>query len=588
MPVFAAAESRDPYQRLMDNPDQLSDAQRLGKLLQVDWERGVRESPEFATDVGYPGLDDKWTDMSKGAIAGRKAEPQWPLDVLNSIKRDALGTADQLNYDLFRYNVEEGVEGSQFPGELLALSQLGGVQQDIPQTLNQMPHGTVKQYENILGRMRGAPALIDQNIELLKRGVAAGIVEPRIIMRDVPEQTLKVIPDDPMASALLKAFTDFPVGIAQADQERLKKEAVEIYKSGLVPAYHKLHDYLVSEYIPHTRDDIAWTTLPNGKAWYAFLVREQTTTDKTPAEIHDIGLHEVERIHGEMVKVADDCGYKGKLDDFLKFLRTDPQFYYTDAESLLAGFRNIAKQIDPILSQYFGKLPRLTYGIRAIPDYGAPSAPFAYYQSGSVVTGRPGWFCANTYNLPSRPKWEMPVLTLHESVPGHHLQISLAQEMQDVPEFRKYNGYTAFAEGWALYCERLGREMGMYKDPYSKFGQLTFEMWRACRLVVDTGMHSQGWCRQLSIDYLMGIAGMDVHEATVEIDRYIASPGQALAYKIGQLDMLALRADAEQRLGDKFDLRKFHDAMLGGGSLPLPILDARMKAWIESQKNPTP
>jgi prolyl oligopeptidase len=272
----------------------------------------------------------------------------------------------------------------------------------------------------------------------------------------------------------------------------------------------------------------------------------------------------------------------------VKFLHTDPQFFYTDPESLLAGYRNIAKQIDPTLPEFFGKLPRLTYGVRAIPSYAADSAPAAYYMSGSVATGRPGWFCANTSNLPGRPKWQMQVLTLHESVPGHHLQFSLAQEQENVPEFRKYDSYTAFAEGWALYCERLGGEMGFYKDPYSRFGQLTFDMWRACRLVIDTGIHSEGWSRQQAIDYLMANAGKDEHDSTVEVDRYIASPGQALAYKIGQLKFLAIRAEAEKELGPAFNLRAFHDALLCNGSLPLPILDAQMQAWIANTKASVP
>jgi len=581
-----AAESRASYQQLIDNPDHLSDAQRLQKLFQIDWERGIRESPEFATDLGYPGFDDRWTDMSQAAIDERKQENQWPLDVLNSIHPDTLPVPDKLNYDLFRYNVEEAIADAKFPGEFMAVNQLGGVQQSIPQTVRDMPHGTVKQYENILSRLHAAPRLIDQNIALMKRGLAAGVTMPKIVLRNVPDQVLKVIPDDPMASALLKPFTDFPSAMGDADRARLKAEAIKAYREDLTPAYHQLHDFLVHDYIPNVREAIAWAALPCGANWYRLMVHSHTTTDMTPAEIHDLGLREVKRIHGEMENVAASSGFNGDYNAFLNFMRTDPRFYYTDPQSLLSGFRDIAKQIDPILPGFFHKLPRLTYGVRAIPDYAAESAPAAYYQGGSVAAGRPGWFCANTSNLASRPKWQMQVLTLHESVPGHHLQISLAQEIENVPEFRKYNGYTAYTEGWALYCERLGEEMGFYKDPYAKFGELTFEMWRACRLVVDTGIHAQGWSRQQAIDYMMTNAGKDEHEATVEIDRYIASPGQALAYKIGQLKILALRDEAARTLGDKFDLRSFHDALLANGSLPLPVLQAQMNAWINTQKKP--
>ena len=583
-----AAESRESYQQLIDNAGHLSDTARLNKLFQIDWDRGVRESPEFATDLGVPGEDDRWTDVSEAAIDQRKSETQWPMDVLRTIHRAALAPADQLNYDLFRHNLELALEDNQFPGEYLAVNQLAGVQQTIPETLAQMPVATIKQYENILARMRAAPTLIDQNIDLLRHGAKLGVTEPKIIMRNVPDQVLKVIPDDPMASALLKPFTNYPPGIAQPDRDRLTAGAVKIYKESLVPAFRRLHDYLVQDYIPNARDTIAWTALPNGEAWYRLIVREHTTTDMSPAEIHDLGLSEVKADETSMEQVAASSGYKGSFEAFKTFLRTDPQFYYTDADSLLAGYRNIAKQIDPILPQFFGKLPRLTYGVKAIPAYAADSAPAAYYMSGSVQSGRPGWFCANTSSLSTRPKWQMEVLTLHESVPGHHLHLSLAEELENVPEFRKYDSYTAFAEGWALYCERLGYELGFYKDPYSKFGQLSFDMWRACRLVIDTGIHAQGWTRQQGIDYLMANAGKDEKSATVEVDRYIASPGQALAYKIGQLKMLALRAEATRQLGSSFDLRAFHDALLANGSLPLPILDQQIQAWIAAQKKSSP
>ncbi len=575
-----AAESYAPYQDLIANAGHLSETDRLHKLFQVDWDRVVRESPEFATDLGVPGEDARWTDMSEPAIAARKAETPWPLNVIKTINRAALSPADQLNYDLLRYDAETGVANNKFPGEYLVVNQLGGVQQTIPQVITQMPTGNVQAYENILGRLRAAPALIDQNIALMRDGVKLGITEPKIVLQKVPDQVLKVIPGDPMTSELLRPFTNFPNSIAQPDRDRLKAEAIQLYHDALVPAYHKLHDYLVQEYIPHARDSIGWDALPDGAAWYQQAIREHTTTDMSAKDIHALGLREVAEDRVAMERIAAGSGFKGDFAAFEKFLHTDPQFFYTDPESLLTGYRDIAKQIDPILPEFFGKLPRLTYGVRAIASYAAESAPAAYYMSGSVETGRPGWFCANTSNLPSRPKWQMQVLTLHESVPGHHLQFSLAQEQENVPEFRKYDSYTAFAEGWALYCERLGGEMGFYKDPYSRFGQLSFDMWRACRLVIDTGIHSEGWSRRQAIDYLMSNAGKDEHDATVEVDRYIASPGQALAYKIGQLKFLAIRAEAEKALGSSFNIRAFHDALLANGSLPLPILDAQMQTWI--------
>ena len=465
--------------------------------------------------------------------------------------------------------MELNVEGNQFPGELLTINQLGGVQRDVPQTLEQMQKTDVKQYDNILARLRAVPRLVDQNIELLKRGIAAGITVPKIVLRDVPGLISAIIPDEPMKSGLLHSFADFPRDMPAADQERLRTEAVKIYTEQLLPAYQKLRAFVSDEYLPKARETIGYSALPNGKKWYAFNARQSTTTTMTPQELHDLGLREVARIRGE----------------FVRFLHDDPQFYYAKPDELLTGYRDIAKRIDPELPKLFGKLPRLTYGVKPVPSYAEKSQPTAYYENGSARAGRPGYFFANTYNLSSRPKWEMECLTLHESVPGHHLQISIAQEMENVPEFRRYEGNTAYIEGWALYCESLGSEMGFYQDPYSHFGQLSYEMWRACRLVVDTGMHAFGWSRQKAIDYLCANAGKSPFEATVEIDRYIVWPGQALAYKVGQLKIRELRDNAARELGEKFDIRAFHDALLAHGALPLSILEATMKDWVNEQKN---
>ncbi len=589
-PAFVAAgeDYQAKYEALAADKS-LDDTARLHKLFDLDWDRGLHESPETATSVGYPGLDGLWTDMSQEAIDRRKAEVQWPLSVIKVIDRSKLSTADQLNYDLFRRDTELSMEGVKFPGELMAISQLGGVQQSVAQMLDQMKKDSVQGYENMLSRLRGAPQLVDQNIALLKRGLAQGITTPKITLRAVPTQIMDAIPEDPMQSAMLKPFTDFPESIPAADQERLRAEAVKIYKEQLVPAYNKLYDFVTKEYLPGARTKtVGIDALPNGKAWYAYNVRTSTTTNMTPAEIHELGLSEVKRIHGEMDKVIAEVKFKGSFDDFTKFLRTDPQFFYTKPEDLLAGSRDIAKRIDPELPRFFGKLPRLTYGVRAVPAYSEKSAPAAYYQGGSTKAGRPGWYFANTFNLPSRPKWQMECLTLHEAVPGHHLQISLAEESGEMPEFRKNEGYTAYVEGWGLYSESLGSELGFYKDPYSKFGQLTFEMWRAVRLVVDTGMHSLGWSRKQAIDYMKENTGQDEFSATVEVDRYIVWPGQALAYKIGQLKIRELRASAEHELGDHFDVRAFHDELLRNGALPLNVLESIMKEWVATQKTKTP
>ncbi|CAN5375721.1 DUF885 domain-containing protein [soil metagenome] len=581
--VFAEPISQKQYDALAADKA-LSNSERLRQLFALDWEHGIQQSPEFATSVGYPGLDGIWTDMSEAAIARRQQEQQWPLSVLKSIDRSKLSPDDQLYYDLYRRDLEQSIAGNQFPGELMAVSQLGGVQRDIPDTLIQMPRENVKQYENILSRMRGAPVVIEQNLALLKRGLATGLTAPKIVLRDVPKQVEADIPEDPLKSPLLRPFTEFPEGIPAADGERLRAEAIKIYREQLVPAFQGYLKFLTEDYIPHARETIALHDLPNGENWYAFSVRASTTTSMSPKEIHELGLSEVKRIRAEMEKVMTEAKFQGSFEDFMKFLRSDPQFYYTKPEDLLIGYRDIAKRIDATLPRFFGKLPRLPYGVKPAPAYNEKSQPAAYYESGSEKAGRPGFFVANTYNLPGRPKWEMECLTLHEAVPGHHLQISLAQEMENVPEFRKYQGNTAYVEGWALYCEGLGSEMGFYQDPYSKFGRLTLEMWRAVRLVVDTGLHEFGWSREQAIKYLSENTGKSEYDATVEIDRYIVWPGQALAYKIGQLKIQELRAYAEKELGDHFDIRAFHDELLSRGALPLDLLETMMKDWVAAQK----
>jgi uncharacterized protein (DUF885 family) len=581
--LASAADTKRTYDDLAADRSH-TDTERLRQLFDLEWERGLQESPEFATSIGDPRFDNHWSDVSQKAIKRRKAELQFPLAAMKSIDRSKLSEADRLNCDLFLRALELRIEGSRFDYQFLAISQLGGVQQNVSQQLAKMPTNSIKGYDNILARLRALPVLVEQNVALLERGLAAGVTQPRITLRDVPQQILNVIPDDPLKSPLLKPFKEFPPTIPESERERLRAEAVETYKSRIVPAYEALHTFMVKKYIPGARESIACGDLPNGTAWYALSVRASTTTAMTPKEIHELGLREVERIRGEMKKVAAETKFEGSLEEFTEFLRTDPQFYYSKPDDLVSGYREIAKRIDPELPRQFGKLPRMTYGVKAIPDHAAQSFPTAYYDVGSEKAGRPGWFMANTSNLAGRPKWQMECLTLHEAVPGHHLQLSLAREMDEVPQFRKYSHYTAFSEGWGLYAESLGGELGLYKDPYSRYGALTFEMWRSVRLVVDTGMHAFGWSRDKALRFMIDNTGKDERDATVEIDRYIVWPGQALAYKIGQLKIRALRDDATRELGAKFDIRAFHDALLANGAVPLDVLEARMKDWIAAQK----
>ena len=571
-PIAALAQSRD------------ADSLRLRHLIALHWDYTMREYPEFATAVGYPGQNARWTDNSADAVARRKRELSEPLTVLQSIDRARLPAADQLNYDLFRRNITEAVDESRFPGELMPINQLGGVQQDVPSTIAQSPANTVRDYEDLVARLRGVSALVDQTIALLERGLAAHVTPPRVTLRDVPQQVQNLLVDDPLKSSLLEAFIKFPASVPPAEQVRLRAAAVAAYREAVAPAFRRLHTFLAERYVPASRESIAMRDLPDGMAWYGVRARASTTTDLTPEQIHALGLAEVKRIRGQMDSVITASGFRGSFAEFVQFLRTDPRFYFITPEDLLRASRDLAKRIDPQLTRLFGTLPRLPYGVSPIPSYAERSQTTAYYQPGSPEGHRAGTYFVNTYNLPARPRWEMEALTLHEAVPGHHLQIALAQELEGVPEFRRYGGYTAFVEGWGLYSESLGGELGLYGDAYSKFGQLTYEMWRAVRLVLDTGIHTMGWSRDQALEYFKANAAKTEHDITVEVDRYIVWPGQALAYKIGELKLKQLRAYATTQLGDRFDVRAFHDQVLGAGALPLDILEGRIRAWVAAVK----
>jgi uncharacterized protein (DUF885 family) len=570
-------------------------AREFRAYLERDWKQWMGQYPETATDVGFPGQNRRWSDDSPEGIGARIQHLHDSLAEVKSISRDALPAEEQLNYDLYRELLETATEGVQYgddplpfrhvvPGNLwMPLTQMGGIQQSSASTLANMPHHTVADYEDILARLEALPKNVEQNLVLLQEGLKRGYSPPKLMLRDVPNQIANLIPTDPLASPLLQPFTEFPAGFPDAERSRLTDRAKKTYTSAVAPAFQKLHDYVAATYLPACRESIAATTLPNGAAAYAFYVRWQTTTNLTPQQIHEIGVSEVKRIRAEMDQVIVSTDFKGSFRDFTEFLRTDPRFFYDKADDLVNGYRIITKKIDPELAHEFGKLPRLTYGVCVIPEFKAPSQTTAYYQAGAPSAGRPGCYFVNTYNLHARPKWEMEALSLHESVPGHHLQISLAQEMEGQPEFRKHIGYSAFVEGWALYSESLGEELGMYKDPYSKFGQLSYEMWRAVRLVVDTGMHSMGWTREQAIQFFKDNTGKTDQDITVEVDRYIVWPGQALAYKLGQLKIRQLRTEAEKKLGAKFDVRKFHDAVLENGGVPLNVLETQMNRWMELQ-----
>jgi len=552
----------------------------LHRLFRKAFEQHLRDYPVSATYFGRDEFNDRWTDLSPEAIERRKQSRRELLAEARAIDRSALNSVEQLNYDLFLADLNQRVLADQFPDELLAVDPLfNGPIVRIPNAIAIMPAGAVKDYENIIARLRNGAAYVEQTIALLEEGKRMGITQPAVILRDVPAQADKLASGDPSKSALLQAFRRFPSSISAGEQARLAKEAAAALDGALMPAFRKLKSYLEEDYIPACRQTIARTALPGGKEWYAADIREHTTTALTARQIHDIGQAEVRRIRAEMDAILGRLDFTGGMPAFLKFLRGDPRFYFSDAAALLTAYRDICKRIDPELPRLFGKLPRTPYGVIPVGDHLAPSETSARYRPCSADGRRPGYFVANTWRLDMRPKYEMEALALHESVPGHHLQIALAMEMQDVPEFRKIMDVTAFTEGWGLYAESLGEELGFYKDPYSKFGQLSFEMWRACRLVVDTGMHALGWTRQQAIDFMLAHTASTGQNVVVEVDRYIAWPGQALAYKLGELKIKELRRYAEQQLGPAFDVRAFHDHLLAEGPLPLDTLEVRMKRW---------
>ena len=551
-------------------------------LLETAWEYELDQSPVFASYLGDRRANDEWDDRGLEAINARQVRAREFLTSLNGIARSRLSGDDQLNYDLFRRQLVDDIDSFRFKTYLLPFRHRGGVQA-LQSWTRMIPQETVQDYDDWLARMARIDEVVEQTIALAEEGRRQGYTAPRILMQRVPPQIASQVVDSATDSPFYAFFADLPPSFSDEDRERLEAAAVETIEKTVVPAYRRLARYVEDTYLPACRESIGLSELPNGSDWYEYLAQSYTTTSMTPAEIHRLGLNEVRRIRDEMLEVIDEIGFDGDFAAFLEFLRTDPKFYYETADDLHNAYLATAKRIDPELVKLFGKLPRMPYGVKPIPAAIAPDTSTAYYTEPAADGSRAGIFWVNLYRPDVRPTYEIEVLTVHEAMPGHHLQLALQQELDDVPAFRRNSDFTAFVEGWGLYSESLGPELGLYQDPYSRFGALTYEMWRAVRLVVDTGIHYRGWTRQQAIDFFTDNAAKSEHDIVNEIDRYIATPGQALAYKIGQLKILELRAEAEATLGDQFDVRAFHDQLLGAGALPLDILETRMDAWVRSQ-----
>jgi uncharacterized protein (DUF885 family) len=558
-------------------------SQALHALFDADWERQLRENPIAARYFGDDRYNDRWPDASPAAIAASEQAVRDSRVKLLAIDREALSAADQLNYDIYLRLLDDNIAGFRFPTQYMPVTHQGGVHDIAEQMLQGLRFEKTKDYADWLARLRAYGNFMDQNIALMREGVRAGWTPPKAIMQRVPAQIAGQIVEAPEKSSYYAPFVTMSANVSAADQARLRADARAAIAEVVLPALKRFQTYFNDEYLPGCRDSVAADDLPDGKAYYDYLAHVYTTTDLSAEQIHAIGLTEVARIRAEMDKIRVEVGFKGDLPAFFAYLRNDPKFHYNDGATLLTAYRALAKRIDPELTRLFGTLPRAPYGVVPIPDALAPDTTTAYYNGGSADGRRAGNYYVNLYKPETRLIWEMLPLTLHESVPGHHLQISIANELPEQPMFRRQAGFTAYVEGWALYAEQLGYDMNLYADPYDRMGQLSYEMWRAVRLVVDTGMHSEGMSRQQAIDYFMANAPKSEHDITNEIDRYLATPGQALAYKIGQMKISQLRAKAKARLGDRFDLRAFHDALLGGGALPLSVLEQRMDAWIEAQ-----
>ena len=556
-------------------------APALQAIIDQSWQLQLSASPEMAYSMGDASAAGKLADLSPAALAKLNQGQIAILAQLKALDRSSLSKEDRINAQILEDQIQNDVDLYRFKDYYLPITAESGFHAYIT-SIAQGRFNTLEDYRNYIAKLNALPTYFAQQTHWLKQGLAEGITPPKVTLNGFEDSiSAYIVPVE--KSGYFKPFTQYPSYFTEAQKAQLTQEGRALAEQKVLPLYQNFYNFMTQEYIPNARENIAANSLLNGAEFYENRVRYYTTLNMTSAQVHELGLKEVQRIRQEMEQVIKSVGFKGSFADFLHFLRTDPQFYTTSAEQLLKEAAFVAKKADAMLPKYFGKLPRKTYGIAPVPAEIAPKYTTGRY-SGSNSDDEPGYYWVNTYALDKRPLYELEALTLHESVPGHHLQISLNSELTSLPDFRRYGYISAFGEGWGLYCEYLGLEAGFYQDPYSNFGRLTYEMWRAARLVVDTGMHAQGWSRQQAINFMASNTALSLHNVTTEIDRYISWPGQALSYKIGELTIKRLRAKAEQELGDKFDIRAFHDAVLENGSVPMPILEQQINDFIDSKK----
>mgnify|MGYP001323437403 FL=1 len=555
---------------------------RFVSYLEKEWEYELSQNPLYATAMGKKGYETLWRDESLKAIEQRKQHIKDSLLELKSFNPNLLSDSNKLNLRLYIQLTEDDLKLKKYKRHLMPFNHRGGIQLAHIGS-ERIQFKDLQDYMFWLERLKSLDKRISQIIELARSGLDNGYRAPEVLMERVYRQIKIQINKDIEEHPFYQIFKDIPATVPASERIKIQNEAKLVIKDLIIPSYELLEDFFVSEYLPQTRKTVGLYDTPNGKELYEQLAKSFTTTNLTPQEIHNIGLKEVKRIRGEMEGVMEEVNFKGTFKEFLTFLREDKRFYYETSEELFEGYLAVSKRIDPELVSLFGKLPRTPYGLRPIPMESAPDTTTAYYMAPAPGGLRPGYYYVNLYKPETRPKYEMEVLSVHEAVPGHHLQIALALEKKNMPMFRRVSPYTAFVEGWGLYSESLGYDLGLYKDPYSKFGQLTYDMWRAVRLVVDTGIHYFGWERKQAIDFFLENAAKSELDIINEIDRYIVMPGQALAYKIGQMKFLSLKQKAKEELGSKFDIRKFHDLVLSEGAIPLNELDILVNEFIKSE-----
>jgi uncharacterized protein (DUF885 family) len=553
-------------------------------LFKEYWEYQLREDPVLATSVGDHRYDARLPSMTLEDIARRTAAKRGFLTRLQRIRPAALSAEDRISYEMLERELRLSIEAFEVKRHLIPLTVDDGFHIQFAFVPSWMPFRTTRDYENYIARLRAFPRYTEQYIALLREGIKQGYTLPRVVLEGYEVTISSHIVNNPTESVFWKPFAAMPATVPQSDRARLLEAGRRAVATDINQGYRSFLEFMTREYIPRARESIGASELPNGQAFYRNTIREFTTLDLSPDSIHKIGQAEVARIRKEMDAIVAKVGFNGTFANFLNHLRTEPRFYATTPDALLKEAAWIAKRMDGKLPSLFGRLPRLPYAVAPVPDHLAPKYTGGRYIPAAPGGKEPGYYWVNTYALPSRPLYTLEALTLHEAVPGHHLQMALSQELTGLPEFRR-NGYlSAFGEGWGLYSERLGQEAGFYTDPYSDFGRLTYEMWRACRLVVDTGIHSKGWTRQQVLDFMSSNTALSLHEVRTETDRYISWPGQALAYKLGELKIRELRARAESALGSRFDIREFHDVVLGAGSIPLTVLERRVGEWIQKRR----